>query len=187
MYLTIENILVTSHRRLVSINKLIRQSIFSLPESNLQLKWQKKEQEKQQNRKTFILQQTLLFHSIKVGRINLLETMIPCEYWAKSFCAYDARRHSWNPKKANRSQIRSQIYKFARVTTFGQDFSEKWVKTLWDEVFKSEPSKICGRQPLKNLRWYGLLSYFKFFKSTNVTWFILEYFTPYLSTSRYSG
>ena len=27
---------------------------------------------------------------------------------------------------------------------------DKW------EVFKRVPSKICGRQPLKNLRWYGL-------------------------------
>ena len=31
----------------------------------------------------------------------------------------------------------------------------------WDKVFKNEPSKICGRQPLKN-----------------VTWSILEYFVP---------
>ena len=27
----------------------------------------------------------------------------------------------------------------------------------WDKVFKSGPSKICGRQPLKNLKGYGLL------------------------------
>ena len=26
----------------------------------------------------------------------------------------------------------------------------------WDQVFKNGPSKICGRQPLKNLKWYGL-------------------------------
>ena len=26
-----------------------------------------------------------------------------------------------------------------------------------DEVFKNGPSKICGRQPLKNLKVYGLL------------------------------
>ena len=34
-------------------------------------------------------------------------------------------------------------------------------------MFKSEPSKICGRQPLKNLKRYGLLKQtisFKFFK-----------------------
>ena len=29
-------------------------------------------------------------------------------------------------------------------------------KHIWDKVFKNGPSKICGRQPLKNLK-YGLL------------------------------
>ena len=28
---------------------------------------------------------------------------------------------------------------------------------IWDKVFKDGPSKICGRQPLKNLKGYGLL------------------------------
>ena len=28
---------------------------------------------------------------------------------------------------------------------------------IWDKVFKSGPSKICGRQTLKNLKEYGLL------------------------------
>ena len=27
----------------------------------------------------------------------------------------------------------------------------------WDKVFKSGLSKFCGRQPLKNLKGYGLL------------------------------
>ena len=27
---------------------------------------------------------------------------------------------------------------------------------IWDKVFKNGPSKISGRQPLKNLKWYGL-------------------------------
>ena len=26
----------------------------------------------------------------------------------------------------------------------------------WDKVFKNGPSKICGRQPLKNLKRYDL-------------------------------
>ena len=30
-------------------------------------------------------------------------------------------------------------------------------RIIWDKVFKNEPSEICGRQPLKNLKWYGLL------------------------------
>ena len=28
---------------------------------------------------------------------------------------------------------------------------------IWVKVFKNGPNKICGRQPLKNLKWYGLL------------------------------
>ena len=38
---------------------------------------------------------------------------------------------------------------------------------IWDKVFKNGPSNICGRQPFKNLKGYGLLSrpyHFKFFK-----------------------
>ena len=27
----------------------------------------------------------------------------------------------------------------------------------WDKVFKNRPSKICGRQPLKNIKGHGLL------------------------------
>ena len=44
------------------------------------------------------------------------------------------------------------------------------VQNVWDKVFKNEPSKLCGRQLLKNLKWYGLLKQtsrpfcFKFFK-----------------------
>ena len=28
---------------------------------------------------------------------------------------------------------------------------------IWVKVFKNRPSKICGREPLKNLNWCGLL------------------------------
>ena len=31
------------------------------------------------------------------------------------------------------------------------------ISSIWDKVFKKRPSKICGRQPLKNLKGYGLL------------------------------
>ena len=27
---------------------------------------------------------------------------------------------------------------------------------IWNKVFKNGPSKICGKQTLKNLKWYGL-------------------------------
>ena len=28
---------------------------------------------------------------------------------------------------------------------------------MWDKVFKNGPSKICGRQPLKDLKGHGML------------------------------
>ena len=31
-----------------------------------------------------------------------------------------------------------------------------WQGSKWDKVFKNGPSKICGRQPSKNLKGYGL-------------------------------
>ena len=46
-------------------------------------------------------------------------------------------------------------------------------------VFKNRPSKICGRQPSKNLKYCGLhrprLSF------TNLTWSIFEYLDPYIT------
>ena len=44
---------------------------------------------------------------------------------------------------------------------------------IWNKVFKNGPSKICGRQPSKILKGYGLLSF-------SFTWSILEYFVPYV-------
>ena len=52
----------------------------------------------------------------------------------------------------------------------------------WDKVFKNGPSKICGRQPLKSLKEYGLLKQtispqiFEGFSSINFTWSVLEHF-----------
>ena len=48
-----------------------------------------------------------------------------------------------------------------KITLISSQFF--WVKIInkrcyiWDKVFKNEPSKICGRQSLKNLKSYGLL------------------------------
>ena len=50
---------------------------------------------------------------------------------------------------------------------------------IWDKVFKNEPSKICGRQPLQNLKGYGLFK--QRLSSTNFIWSILEYFVQYIS------
>ena len=55
-----------------------------------------------------------------------------------------------------------------------------------DKVFKNGPSKICGRQPSKNLNWYDLLrqtislQIFERFSSTNFTSSILEYLDSFI-------
>ena len=33
------------------------------------------------------------------------------------------------------------------------------LKNKWKKVFKNGPSKICGRQPLKDLKWYEVKSF----------------------------
>ena len=42
---------------------------------------------------------------------------------------------------------------------------------IWFKVFKNGLSKFCGRQPLKNLKWYALLRH-KWLSFTNFTWSI---------------
>ena len=34
----------------------------------------------------------------------------------------------------------------------------------WDKVFKNGPNKIFGREPLKNLKWYGVTMSLQIFK-----------------------
>ena len=47
------------------------------------------------------------------------------------------------------------------------------------KVFKNGPSKICGRQPLKDLKWYDL--HIKFFKD----WLLQILLGPFLNTLTY--
>ena len=50
------------------------------------------------------------------------------------------------------------------ILTVNIDFA---LSIIWDKVFKNRPSKLCGRQPLKNLKGYGKLKQtipFKVFK-----------------------
>ena len=47
-----------------------------------------------------------------------------------------------------------------KLSLFKRGMAEDCCKTVcidnWDKVFKNGQSKICGRQPSKNLNWYGL-------------------------------
>ena len=49
------------------------------------------------------------------------------------------------------------------------------------KLFKNGPSEIFGRQPLKNLKGYGLLKHKM--SSTNFTWSIREYFDLFIKIS----
>ena len=49
------------------------------------------------------------------------------------------------------------LYYSAFANRFKNFQSGYLIQYIWIIVFKNEPSKICGRQPLKNLKWYGLL------------------------------
>ena len=81
-------------------------------------------------------------------------------------------------------------YFFGQVESFVQAWWKFYVEVssmvedcIWVKVFKNVPSKICGKQPLKNLNWYGLptilLQSFKKLSSTNFLWSILEYLDTY--------
>ena len=64
--------------------------------------------------------------------------------------------------------------KLSYIQEFGKgehNSSEYFLHTIWDKVFKNGPSKIFGRQPLKNIKGYGQSDHtqnrpytFKFFK-----------------------
>ena len=53
----------------------------------------------------------------------------------------------------------------------------KWVK-----VFKNRPSKICGRQPLENLEWFGLpnLTTSNFLKTVFHKFYFVHSWVPWL-------
>ena len=82
------------------------------------------------------------------------------------------------------------IYLLPRKSHFhSQDFRSLLLIALhilwhiWEEVLKNEPSKIRGRQPLKDLKGYVLpkAEIFCRLSSTNFTRSILEYFLPYVT------
>ena len=60
--------------------------------------------------------------------------------------------------------------------------SEQTQRRIWDKVFKNGPGRICGSQPLKNLKGYRLLkqmiSHSNFLKAA----FHKFLFDPFLNT-----
>ena len=69
---------------------------------------------------------------------------------------------------------------YMKIQTWFRVFScLKWT-TIWNKVFKNGRSEICGRQPLKILKGYGL-------PFTNFAWSILEYLAPFIVPSNVNG
>ena len=53
--------------------------------------------------------------------------------------------------------IQQKLQNWNHIKTIGQIVtSPNIVLNIWVKVFKNGPSKICGRQPLKNLKEHGL-------------------------------
>ena len=46
-----------------------------------------------------------------------------------------------------------------------EHFTQSLWRDIWVKVFKNGPGKICGRQPWKNLKWYGLPKFVSDFMS----------------------
>ena len=51
-----------------------------------------------------------------------------------------------------------------------EEGEEGCLEVIWVSVFENGPSKICGWQPLKNLKWLSF---------TNFSWSILEFIVSY--------
>ena len=57
-------------------------------------------------------------------------------------------------------------------------------RIIWDKVFKNGPTKICGRQPLKKLKWYGRVTNLKWYDMVTKTNRWLFFFAPLNKTSK---
>ena len=61
----------------------------------------------------------------------------------------------WPNRQRNLKQCFFQIQRYIFFRIHWDCFGQYSIR-FWDKVFKNGPNKICGRQPLKNLKWYGL-------------------------------
>ena len=64
------------------------------------------------------------------------------------YCQHETRKYYW---WTNVGKVTRKFIKESNLATPTQKPGQG------DDVFKNEPIKICGTQPLKTLKWYGLL------------------------------
>ena len=67
------------------------------------------------------------------------------------------RTTSFNIACKEYSLIKLHLLNYASIPWL--HLSRNSSRNIWNKVFKNGPSKICGKQPLKNLKGYGLLSH----------------------------
>ena len=70
-----------------------------------------------------------------------------------------------------------------------EQWSEKWDgdtnfhdrrnRKIWFKVFKNRPNKICERQSLKNLKWYGLPNQNNFLKAFFHKFYLVHSWIPW--------
>ena len=78
----------------------------------------------------------------------------------RTYTYWECTKYWPNPKKlwllTQILWIKDKLYHFAPDFQFVPGYPSG---SMWDKVFKNGPSKMCGRQGFKNLKWYGLLTY----------------------------
>ena len=63
---------------------------------------------------------------------------------------------SFNFAKLLRNFFTEPLWEIASYESDSDFDPDNFGEDIWDRVFKNEPSKICERQPLENLKGYGL-------------------------------
>ena len=121
-----------------------------------------------------------LLTSTKSTLLGLLNQLFLTDIVRSCYCT-KFRNHKVFTSRINNSKGKRKF--FVKVTQ---------LQYTWDKVFKNGPNKICGRQPLKILKWYGLLrqtislQIFLRLSSTNFAWSILENFVSYMRQDQIS-
>ena len=76
-------------------------------------------------------------------------------FYFKSTRSFNRLFNVWISKRATTLIPKANIFLYIDAIS-SWDYSIRTYYHKWVKVLKNEPSKISGRQPSKNLKWYGL-------------------------------
>ena len=90
-----------------------------------------------------------IFLRIRISFISNRPWLESLNYWRQP---HDCISHLsiWWPTQLDKFNLTSFCFRENRIW-----YSET-LTFIWDKLFKNSPCKICERQSLKNLKWYGL-------------------------------